>query len=62
MDVVKTAWVYIWITVAAAEVGLSVWLHSATFLGIGSVASLMVAYNLQRHIRNAARTLAESVA
>jgi hypothetical protein len=60
MDDVKTAWVYIWIAVAATEVGLSALFHSFTFLEIGSVASLMVAFNLQRRIRSAARMIAHT--
>jgi hypothetical protein len=61
MDIVKTAWVCIWVAIAAAEVSLAVWSRSTTFLLIGSVASLMVAYNLQRQIRIARRALAEAV-
>lgn len=56
----KTAWVCIWIAIAAAEVSLTVWSHSTSFLWIGSVAMLMVAFNLQRHIRIARRALAEA--
>jgi hypothetical protein len=57
MAIVKTAWVYLWIAAAATEVGLSALFHSFTFLEIGGVASLMVAFNLQRRIRTAARML-----
>jgi hypothetical protein len=62
MDNVKSPWVYIWIAFAATEVGLSVWFRSATFLEIGSVASLMVAYNLQRRVRIVARAIAKATA
>jgi hypothetical protein len=61
METVKTAWVCIWFAVAAAEVGLTVWSRSSTFLWIGSIAPLMVAYNLQRQIRIARRALVEVV-
>ena len=49
MDFMKTAWVYIWAAIAAAEVGLTIWSHSATFLWIAGVAPVMAAYNL-RHV------------
>lgn len=57
----KTAWVCLWVAIAAAEVGLTVWSRSAMFLWIGSIAPLMVAYNLQRQIRITRRQLAEAV-
>ncbi|HSY00698.1 MAG TPA: hypothetical protein VK819_01020 [Acidobacteriaceae bacterium] len=44
----KTAWLCIWFAFAAAEVGLTLWSHSATFLEIGIVVPLMIAFNLQR--------------
>jgi len=44
----KTAWLFFWIAFAAAEVGLTFWSHSTTFLEIGAVVLLMIAYNLQR--------------
>jgi hypothetical protein len=62
MDVVKTAWAFIWIAIAAGEVGLSAWFHSPNFLALGTVAVLMVAFNLYRRVRIAARALAATVA
>jgi hypothetical protein len=62
MEIVKTAWAWFFVAIAVAEVGLSAWYHSATFLWIGTVAVLMVAYNLHRRIRLAARALADVTA
>jgi hypothetical protein len=44
----KTAWICIWVSFAAAEIGLTFCLHSTTFLAIGAVAPVMVAFNLLR--------------
>jgi hypothetical protein len=54
----KTAWVCFWIAFAAAEVGLTCWFRSVTFLEIGLLAPLMVIFNLQR-VRAGARSLAQ---
>lgn len=55
-------WYCIWVAITAVEIGLAAWSHSASFLWIGSVGGLMVAFNLQRHARLAARKIAESAA
>jgi hypothetical protein len=44
----KTIWLCIWVLFAAAEVGLTYWFRSATFLEIGAAAPVMFAYNLFR--------------
>lgn len=48
MDLMKSAWLCIWLAFAAAEVALTVWSHSAVFLEIGAVVPVMIAFNLQR--------------
>ncbi|HEY6445110.1 MAG TPA: hypothetical protein VIY53_01520 [Acidobacteriaceae bacterium] len=53
----KSAWLCIWLSFAAAEVALTVWSHSAVFLEIGAVVPVMIAYNLDR-FRTGARTSA----
>lgn len=44
----KTAWLCFWFSFGAAEVGLTFWSHSATFLEIGAVVPIMIAFNLLR--------------
>jgi hypothetical protein len=44
----KIVWLCIWFAFAAAEVGLTLWTRSATFLEIGVVIPVMIAFNLQR--------------
>ncbi|MGC2639913.1 MAG: hypothetical protein WA294_22220 [Acidobacteriaceae bacterium] len=53
----KSAWLCFWIAFAAAEVALTVWSRSATFLEIGAVVPVMIAYNLDR-FRTGARASA----
>ncbi|HEX4006259.1 MAG TPA: hypothetical protein VHX60_08795 [Acidobacteriaceae bacterium] len=44
----KTAWLCIWIALAAAEVFLTLWTHSVAFLAIAAIIPFMIAYNLLR--------------
>jgi hypothetical protein len=62
MGIMKIFWFCIWVAIAATEISLAAWFHSATFIEIGAVALLMVAFNLQRRVRIAARKLAEASA
>jgi hypothetical protein len=53
----KTTWLCIWIAFAAAEVGLTVWFHSARFLEIGALVPVMIAYNLRSARASARKTV-----
>lgn len=44
----KSAWLCIWVVLGAAEVGLTLCFHSATFLEIGAVVPAMIAFNVLR--------------
>jgi hypothetical protein len=44
----KTAWIWFWGALGAAEVGLFFWSRSVTFLEIGAFVPVMIAYNLLR--------------
>lgn len=54
----KTALLCFWFAFAAVQVGLAFSFHSLTFIEIGAVIPLMIAFNLQR-VRSGALSLSQ---